>query len=198
MSKKRDENKRMPTTGHTIIVIGIAFAIVGSSQFLADIIADAIQNYAPFLEKFSLTSSFLWLIILSTTFGVILSLTKARKLEGYGASRLGSVFLYFLIAIIGMNMNILAIFEHPALFVVGLLWMIIHALLLILVARLVKAPFFFLAVGSQANVGGAASAPIVAGAFNPALAPVGVLLAIFGYVIGTYGAYICTILMSMV
>ncbi len=198
MSKKREKGLRLPTTAHTIIVVGTAFAIVGISQFFADYIADTIQAKAPFLEKFSLTSSFLWLVILSTTFGVILSLTKARKLEGYGASRLGSVLLYFLIAIIGMNMNILAIFEHPTLFLVGLIWIIIHAALLFAVARLAKAPFFFLAVGSQANIGGAASAPIVAGAFNPALAPVGVLLAIFGYVIGTYGAYLCSILMSLI
>ncbi len=198
MAQKKGALSKIPTTAHTIIVVGLAFAIVGISQFFGDQIANAIQNFAPFLEKFSLTSSFLWLIILSTTFGVILSLTKAKKLEGYGASRLGSVLLYFLIAIIGMNMNILAIFEHPALFIVGLIWMAIHALLLFGVARLTKSPFFFLAVGSQANVGGAASAPIVAGAFNPALAPVGVLLAIFGYVLGTYGAYICTILMSLV
>ena len=53
-------------------------------------------------------------------------------------------------------------------------------------------------MGSQANVGGAASAPIVAAAFNPALAPVGVLLAVFGYFVGTYGAYICGLIMQAV
>ena len=80
---------------------------------------------------------------------------------------------------------------------IGLVWMTIHAALLILVAKLIKAPYFFLAVGSQANVGGAASAPVVAAAFHPSLATVGVLLAVFGYVVGTYGAILCTILMQM-
>mgnify|MGYP000321350671 CR=1 FL=1 len=61
-----------------------------------------------------------------------------------------------------------------------------------------KAPFFFVAVGSQANVGGAASAPIVASAFSPSLAPVGVLMAVLGYAIGTYGAIICAELMRVV
>jgi uncharacterized membrane protein len=75
--------------------------------------------------------------------------------------------------------------------------MSIHAGLLILVAKLIKAPFFFLAVGSQANVGGAASAPIVASAFHPSLATVGVLLAVFGYAIGTIGAVACTFLMQL-
>lgn len=75
--------------------------------------------------------------------------------------------------------------------------MSIHAGLLIVVAKFIKAPYFFLAVGSQANVGGAASAPIVASAFHPSLATVGVLLAVFGYAIGTIGAIICTILMEL-
>ena len=87
---------------------------------------------------------------------------------------------------------------NVSLFILGFIWMSFHALLLITVAKIIKAPFFFLAVGSQANVGGAASAPIVASAFHPSLAPVGVLLAVMGYAVGTYGAWICGVLMSMV
>ena len=75
--------------------------------------------------------------------------------------------------------------------------MAIHAGLLIFVAKLIKAPYFFLAVGSQANVGGAASAPVVAAAFHPSLATVGVLLAVLGYVVGTWAAYLCAILMQI-
>ena len=97
-----------------------------------------------------------------------------------------------------MKMNVLAIFDNPGFFVVGFIWMLIHALLLIGVAKLIKAPFFFMAVGSQANVGGAASAPIVASAFHPSLAPVGVLLAVLGYAVGTYGAWLCGILMQTI
>jgi uncharacterized membrane protein len=69
--------------------------------------------------------------------------------------------------------------------------MLVHIVVLLVVAKLIKAPFFFVAVGSQANVGGAASAPIVASAFSPALAPVGVLLAVLGYAVGTIGAIVC-------
>ena len=153
------------------------------------------QN-APSLSKFSLTSRFFWLIVLSTTLAVALSFTKARELEGVGASRIGSVFIYILVATIGMKMNILAIFDNPGLFIIGLIWMMIHAFMLIAVAKVIRAPFFFMAVGSQANVGGAASAPVVASAFHPSLAPVGVLLAVLGYAIGTYGAWLCGVLMQ--
>mgnify|MGYP001388908003 CR=1 FL=1 len=81
--------------------------------------------------------------------------------------------------------------------VVGLIWMIFHVGLLVIVAKIIRAPFFFLAVGSKANVGGAASAPIVASAFHPSLAPVGVLLAVLGYALGTYGAILCATLMEI-
>jgi len=88
--------------------------------------------------------------------------------------------------------------DNPGLIAIGLIWITIHAGLLILMAKLIKAPFFFLAVGSQANVGGAASAPVVASAFSPALAPVGALMAVMGYALGTYGALICALLMRTV
>ena len=188
---------RIPDLTDAIKVMAVGFGITAIAHLGADTIAPAIQQHAPGLARFSLTSGFFWLIVLATSLALALSFTKARELEGIGASRYGSVFLYVLVATIGMKMNIMAIFENPGLFIVGLIWMAFHALLLIVVAKGIKAPFFFMAVGSQANVGGAASAPIVASAFHPSLAPVGVLLAVLGYAIGTYGAWICGILMQV-
>jgi uncharacterized membrane protein len=95
-------------------------------------------------------------------------------------------------------MDIGAIFTNPGLFVLGGIWMSIHAALLLTVAKLLRAPLFYMAVGSQANVGGAASAPVVASAFHPSLAPVGVLLAVFGYALGTYAAWICGLVMQAI
>ena len=187
---------RIPSTNDTMKVLSVGFGITAFAHFGADLIAPAILQNAPSLSKFSLTSRFFWLIVLSTTFAVVLSFTKARQLEGVGASRIGSVFIYILVATIGMKMNILAIFDNSGLFLVGLIWMMIHAIMLIAVAKVIRAPFFFMAVGSQANVGGAASAPIVASAFHPSLAPVGVLLAVLGYAIGTYGAWLCGVIMQ--
>jgi uncharacterized membrane protein len=189
---------RIPDLTDTLKVMTVGFGVTAIAHLGADIIAPWISESAPWLAKFSLTSKFFWLIVLATTFALGLSFTKARELEGVGASRYGSLFLYILVATIGMKMNIMAIFENPGLFVVGLIWIAFHAILLIVVAKIIRAPFFFLAVGSQANIGGAASAPIVASAFHPSLAPVGVLLAVLGYAIGTYGAWICGILMQAI
>ena len=189
---------RIPDLTDTLKVMAVGFGVTAIAHLGADNIAPWISESAPWLAKFSLTSKFFWLIVLATTIALGLSFTKARELEGVGASRYGSLFLYILVATIGMKMKILAIFENPGLFVVGLIWIAFHAILLIVVAKFIRAPFFFLAVGSQANIGGAASAPIVASAFHPSLAPVGVLLAVLGYAIGTYGAWICGILMQAI
>ena len=88
----------------------------------------------------SLMSGFFWLVVFATTIGLGLSFTKARKLEGVGASRWGSVFIYILVATIGMSMNVMEVFENPGLFAVGLVWMIIHVGLMFLVAKIIKAP----------------------------------------------------------
>jgi uncharacterized membrane protein len=137
------------------------------------------------------------MITITTIIGVLLSFTKAKTYEGAGASKFGSVFIYILVASIGMKMDLTLIFDNMWLIVIGLVWMAVHAGLMILVAKMIRAPYFFLAVGSQANVGGAASAPIVASAFHPSLATVGVLLAVFGYAIGTVAAILCTVLMQL-
>ena len=198
IEKYKSQIMTIPDLQDTIKVLSVGFGITAIAHIGADVISPTIKEVAPSLARFSLTSGFFWLIVLSTAMAVFLSFTKLRELEGVGASRYGSFFIYILVATIGMKMNLLAIFENPGLFILGFIWMSFHALLLITVAKIIKAPFFFLAVGSQANVGGAASAPIVASAFHPSLAPVGVLLAVFGYVIGTYGAWICGILLQFV
>lgn len=187
---------RVATTKDLMNILMVGFAATAVGHFLSDIIAPAIKENFPALEQYSLTSGFFWLVVIATTIGLGLSFTKLRDLEGAGASKVGSVFVYVLVTTIGMQMDLFAIFENPGLFLVGITWMLIHVGLMILVAKLIKAPYFFVGVGSTANVGGAASAPIVAAAFHPSLAPVGVLLAVMGYVVGTYGAYLCGIMMQ--
>lgn len=190
---------KIPALKDTISVLAVGFVVTAVSHLGADLLAPWIERRAPGLAQFSLTSKFFWIVVLATTAGLLLSLSsRVRALEGVGASTLGSVLLYVLIATIGMKMNILAVFDQPALFLVGGIWMTFHAVTMLLLAWLIKAPLFFLAVGSHANVGGAASAPVVASAFHPALAPVGVLLAVLGYALGTYGGWLSGQLMRVV
>ncbi len=189
---------RNPSSTDLMMMLGVAFGATAFAHFSADLIAPYIEANAPDLNRLSLTSKFFWLIVIATTIGVILSFTKMREYEGAGASKIGTVFIFILVATIGMKMDIRSLADHPGLFVVGGIWMLIHIVLLVVVGLLIRAPYFFLAVGSKANIGGAASAPVLAAAFHPALAPVGVLLAVFGYVLGTYGAWLCGLLMQAI
>lgn len=196
--------KRNPTLTDIIIIMAIAFGTVSIAHFCSGFLGPSFKDYISNIESAStrniftfLESKFFWLISISTIIAILLSFTKAKNYEGAGASKFGSLFIYILVATIGMKMDLTMIFDNLGLISIGFVWMSVHAALLILIAKLIKAPYFFLAVGSQANVGGAASAPIVASAFHPSLATVGVLLAVVGYAVGTVGAIICTILMEI-
>ncbi|MDB9723704.1 DUF819 family protein [Polaribacter sp.] len=196
--------KKTPTLSDYMIMLAIAFGTVGFGHFSAKYLSKFFTAFVGNIDSqtwrniFSfLGSSFFWLISISTMIAILLSYTKAKNYEGAGASKLGSIFIYILVGTIGMKMDLNQALENPGLIAIGFVWMAIHAVLLIIVAKIIRAPYFFLAVGSQANVGGAASAPIVAQAFHPSLATVGVLLAVFGYAIGTVGAILCTILMEL-
>ncbi|QIZ77082.1 DUF819 domain-containing protein [Ferrimonas lipolytica] len=185
------QNSVNPSLRDIMVILAVGFGATGISHYGADIITPWFVENFPELKRYSLHSAFFWLIVSATTLGVMLSFTKARNLEAYGASKIGSACLYVLVASIGMHMDISAILESPKYFALGGVWMLVHASIMLITARVIKAPLFYMAVGSQANVGGAASAPVVAAAFHPALAPVGVLLAVLGYVLGTYMAWFC-------
>ncbi len=201
-SKKVERN---PSLTDLMIMVALSFGTVSLAHlgagYLSEFFSDFVNGIANPTVKNIFTflgSSFFWMISLSTVAAILLSFTKAKNYEGAGASKIGSVFIYILVASIGMKMDLTLILDNVGLVAIGLIWMSIHAVLLIMVAKLIRAPYFFLAVGSQANVGGAASAPIVAAAFHPSLATVGVLLAVFGYAVGTIAAIGCTILMQLV
>lgn len=188
---------RVPRLPDLVYIVAIAFGAMGLSHALARPLADAFTGVT-WAERISLSSQFFWIVVIATTAGLLLSFTRARELEQVGASRIGTLLLYLLIASIGMQMDLRAIATEPALFGLGLTWIAIHGALIYAVARWLRAPMFCFAVGSQANIGGAASAPVVAAAFHPALAPVGVLLAVLGYALGTYGGWLSGQLMRMV
>lgn len=170
-----------------IVALGIGGAVV------ATWLSTVLPPIGEFIKDFT------WVVVIVSMIGLALSFTRMRRLEGAGASKVGSVFLYLLVTTIGAKAEFSQILkpENFGLVVVGAVWMFIHAILMLGLRRWLKAPIFFVAVGSKANIGGAASAPIVASAFHPSLAPVGVLLAVAGYVLGTFAGIACSFLLEM-
>ena len=190
------QHSRIPTLSDLMIILAIGLGATGLSHALGKPLAAWIGEAAPTLARYSLTSGFFWVVVFATSFGLILSFTRARLLEGAGASKVGSAALYVLVATIGMHMDLGALLERPRLFALGFCWISVHALIMLFIAKWLRAPLFFMAVGSQANIGGAASAPVVASAFHPSLAPVGVLMAVIGYALGTYCAYLTGLMLQ--
>ncbi len=184
----QEKTTRVPQLQDLIMIVAIGFG----GMWIATLAAQPLEQWAPFF------SATVWKMVVVTALAVALSFSPARQLEGAGASRIGSLMLYLLVASIGAHANFMEMREAPMLIAVGAVWMLFHVAILLGIARLIRAPVFFVAVGSQANIGGAASAPIVASAFHPSLAPVGVLLAVAGYVLGTYAGLLCMWLLKAV
>ena len=195
-SYERD-NARPGSLNDLMVMFGLCFAMVGLAHFVGGEIANFFSPYT-WAVQYSFASSFFWMVVIITLIGVGFSFTKVRRLDHIGASKMGTVFIFILIAAIGMQINLNGLVSQWRLLLIGLLWMCIHVMIVFIMARLIRAPFFFLAVGSNANTGGASSAPIVATAFHPSLAPVGVFLGILGYAVGTIGGYVSTQLMRLV
>lgn len=190
VSSYQAQHARIPSLTDLMVIIAIGFGLVGLAHAIGEPLAAWFGANVSWAKQFSLTSSFVWVVVLSTAMGLALSFTRVRRLEAVGASKIGAILLYFLIACIGMQMDLLSLLDRPWLFVLGVVWISVHILCLWIALKLTRAPLFYFAIGSQGNIGAAASAPVVAAAFHPALAPAGVLLGTVGYASGTYLAYL--------
>lgn len=139
-----------------------------------------------------------WSIILATFIGIALSFTPARKLHSQGATAIGFALLYLVLASIGAKTGLTNMKAAPILLAAGATWIAIHAICLLIAARLLKAPMALLASASQASIGGPASAPVIAGVYHPELPPVGLLLAVLGNIAGTFLGLLAARLCNMV
>ncbi len=190
LASYQKQHERVATLPDLMVILGIAFGTVGLSHAIAGPASSWFAQNVAWAKQVSLHEPFVWVVVLSTFVGLGLSLTRARTLDGAGASKIGALFLYILIACIGMQMDIGSLADKPWLLALGLIWILVHIVLLALLAKVLKVPFFYFAMGSQSNIGGPASAPVVATVFHPSLAPVGALLGALGYATGTVAAYV--------
>lgn len=185
-----NRERRPVTLRDAVIMIGMGMACAVGAQRLGGML--------PALGDPTIISSTTWAILIVVTGGLLLSFTRLRELEAAGASNLGYTALYLLLAGIGAQADLGAVLEVPEYLMAGAVWIAIHLLVLLIAARIVRAPLFFVATGSMANVGGAASAPVVAGVYHRAMAPIGLLMAVAGYILGIYGALACAWLLGQV
>jgi uncharacterized membrane protein len=183
------QHRQPVDTPKLAILIGLGFGGAVLSLYAGGLL--------PVVGDPTIISHTTWAVLIVVTGGLALSFTPVRRLEEAGASRLGYAALYLMLTAIGAQADLAAVLSAPAFLAAGALWIAIHAATLFLVARLIRAPLFFIATGSMANVGGAASAPVVAGVYHPALAPVGLLMAVAGYILGIYAGLLCAFLIGL-
>ena len=192
-----DNARRPASTEALAVIVGLGFAAAVASRALAGGLPDlgpvrtVLQGGVPVQEMTTIISGTTWAVLIAVTAGLGLSFTPVRRLEPDGASKVGYVALYLLLTSIGAKADLAAVLDAPLYLLAGVVWLSVHIALLFGAAKVLRAPLFFVATGSMANVGGAASAPVVAGVYHPAMAPVGLLMAVAGYVLGIYAAVGC-------
>ncbi|MEJ2151939.1 MAG: DUF819 family protein [Gemmatimonadota bacterium] len=190
LAAKYEAIRRPITIRDLAMIVGVGFVAAYACVLLGE--------QMPELGDPKIISHTTWAVVLVTTLGLTLSFSRISDLEGPGASSVGFVALYLLVTAIGAQGDLKAIVDAPLFLATGALWIAIHVGLLLLVARMIRAPLFFVATGSMANVGGALSAPVVAGVYHPAMAPIGLLMGVSGYVLGIYGGLGCAWLLGQV
>ena len=170
------QEKRAPTVAEMTLMVGLAVVLT----------AVCLKAGALLPPVGQVLNAFSWAIVLLTTIALLLSLTPLAKLESAGASTVGYAGFYLLLASVGAQGDLRQVVAQPQFILLGVIVILVHALVLLAALRLMRAPLFFFGAASQACVGGYSSSPLVAAIYHPAMAPVGLLLAVLGNVLGTY------------
>lgn len=179
VAKKLDTNKQTEeiSTASIFLLLGLAFCI--------NITSDILSSYLP-TTKF--LSHYTWVVLLSTFFGVVAAMTPVSKVAG--SNIISSMMLYLLVALMASRADFSEMSQAPIFIIAGFTVLIIHFILMVFFAKLFKLDLFSIGVSSLANIGGVASAPILASAYSKALVPIGVIMALMGYILGTGGGLI--------
>ena len=157
------------------------FFLLGSSLLIA-----ALTQYgASFLPTTPFLTTTTWIVILATLSGILFAMTPLAKISG--ASALANMMLYLIVALIASRANFAELTQAPLYIFAGFVVLAIHVVVMVLFAKLFRLDLFSLGVASLANIGGVASAPILASSYSKALIPIGVLMAMMGYILGTFG-----------
>ena len=170
------QQKKIFSLPVTVFIFCLGLVMSFAGQWLA--------KFFPVVKD--MLSTFAWTIIIVSSLGLLFSLTRLKQLESYGSTRVGYFFLFFVLTTIGAKANISNLGSSVILIGAGFLVVFIHSAVVLLAAKILRAPVFLAAVSIQANIGGVASAPIVAEIYRPGLAAVGLLMAILGNIVGTY------------
>lgn len=167
--------------------------LIGSALLVSSIgsnIGTFLNNIMPFLDKAT------WTILFITIVGLVGAVSPLGKVAG--SAEVSNLLLYSVIVLLASRASLLELADAPMWILTGFIILAIHGILMVLVCKLLKLDLFTGAVASLANIGGTASAPVLAGSYSGSLVPVGILMALMGYVIGTPFGILTARIMSMI
>ncbi len=177
-----------PITFQSIsILIGSALMVSAGSSLLGELLAS--------IPQLAIFDKATWTVLIVTFAGILLALTPFGKISG--TEELSNTMLYIVIALIASRADLSAMGNAPMWLLTGLIILVIHIVIMLILAKLLHLDIFTCAVASLANIGGTATAPVLAGTYSSALVPVGIIMALLGYVVGTGGGLLVAQLMSM-
>ena len=185
LEEEAKANTKPVTWQNIILILGSGLLVSALSQE----IGVAINSVAPIFDKAT------WTVLVVTFLGVILAMTPFGKIKG--TEEISNVLLYSVIALIASRADLGSVGNAPLWLITGFMILGIHALIMIVLAKILKMDVFTCAVASLANVGGTATAPVLAGTYSSALVPVGIVMALLGYIVGTGGGLIVAQMMSI-
>ena len=186
LEEEAKANTKPLTWKSMLLLIGVSFFISAISKDVGSMVANALPVF----------DSATWTVLLVTAVGLLVAMTPFGKLKG--TEEVSNIILYVEIALIASRADISAMGNAPVWLAAGFLILLIHVAVMVILAKVIKMDIFTCAVASLANVGGTATAPVLAGAYSSALVPVGILMALLGNIIGTPGGAFVGHLMSLI
>jgi uncharacterized membrane protein len=181
----KESKKDAVTFESLFLLLGSALLVSSISQWLA--------LYLPTTAFLTTTT---WVVIIATLAGIVMAMSPLAKMAG--SMELGNILLYLIVALIASRANFAELTQAPLYIAAGFVIIMIHLLVMVLFAKLFRLDLFSLGVASLANIGGVASAPILASAYSKALIPIGVLMAMMGYILGTFGGLMVGKVLEMI
>ena len=185
LEEETKSNQKPVTFQSLILLIGCAFLV----SAIATNVGAALYGMTGFGDKAT------WTVLFVTAVTLIAAVTPLGKVAG--SSEVSNLLLYSVIALLASRASLLELGDAPAWIITGFIVLGIHAVLMIIICKLLKLDLFTAGVASLANIGGTASAPVLAGSYSGSLVPVGILMALMGYVVGTPLAVFSANLMKM-
>lgn len=182
--ESRGDSRKL-TWQNILLLVGMGLLAAALCSELGGIIGQA----APFFDRAT------WTVLLITVVGILLAMTPLGRLKG--TEEVSNVLLYIVIALIASRADLSAMGNAPAWLLAGVMILVVHAGIMVILAKIFRLDIFTCAVASLANIGGTATAPVLAGTYSSALVPVGVIMALLGYVVGTGGGLLVAQLMSV-